>query len=103
MIAIREALWRRDAEPILRIDSSFTTGTIYTAYREGDRLDLRLTELPAPITKRFPLDDLQGQEKRREFAVVAVVDDRTDDRICGFLAAAYQAWNRRLTIGPSLC
>jgi ribosomal protein S18 acetylase RimI-like enzyme len=94
MIAIREAKFPDDAESISRIDTSFTTDTIYTAFQSEDEIGLRLTSLPAPITKRFPLEDLSRQVSAWEFAVVAIVDDR----ICAFLAAAYQIWNRRLTI-----
>ena len=94
MVTIREAKLPEDAEQILRIDTSFTTDTIYTAYQAEDQLGLRLTPLPDPITKRFPLDDLSKQDRQWEFAVVATVEDR----ICGFLAASYHEWNRRLTI-----
>jgi ribosomal protein S18 acetylase RimI-like enzyme len=40
------------------------------------------------------LNDLDKQDRPWEFAVVAIANDR----ICGFLAASYQAWNRRLII-----
>jgi len=94
VIALREAKLPEDAEQISRIDTSFTTDTIYTAYRDGDQMGLRLTKLRALITKRFPLDDADKPDRPWEFATVAIVDDR----ICGFLAAGYQVWNRRLTI-----
>jgi ribosomal protein S18 acetylase RimI-like enzyme len=92
MITLREATFPKDAEQIVCMDVSFTTDTIYTAYRDGDQMGLRLTALQSPLTKRFPLDDLD--EGAWEFAMVATVEGR----ICGFLAARYQTWNRRLTI-----
>jgi ribosomal protein S18 acetylase RimI-like enzyme len=94
MITLREARLPEDAEQITRIDNSFTTDRIYTVYHHGDQLGLMLTTLPTPVTKRFPFNDLDKQDKPWEFAVVAIVADR----ICGFLAVGYQAWNRRLTI-----
>jgi ribosomal protein S18 acetylase RimI-like enzyme len=94
MITLREVTFPKDAEQIVSMDVSFTTDTIYTAYRDGDHMELRLTALQSPLTKRFPLDDLDKQERAWEFAMVATVEGR----ICGLLAARYQAWNRRLTI-----
>lgn len=94
MITVREAKFPEDAEQIARIDTSFTTEAIYTAHGDGERIGLRLTPLETPVTKRFPLDDLNQQERPWEFAMVAFADDR----ICGFLAAGYRTWNRRLTI-----
>ncbi len=94
MITLREANLPEDGDQILRIDTSFTTSTIYTAYVEGDQMGIRSTELAAPITKRFPLDDLLEPQRRWEFAAVAMVDDQ----IRGFVAAGYQPWNRRLIV-----
>jgi ribosomal protein S18 acetylase RimI-like enzyme len=94
MVTLREAKFPEDAEQIVRIDTSFATDTIYTAYRDGDQIGLRLITLRTPMTKRFPLDDLVKQDRPWEFSTVAVVDDR----ICGFLAAGFQVWNRRLTV-----
>jgi ribosomal protein S18 acetylase RimI-like enzyme len=94
MISIREAKFPEDAEQIERIDTSFTTDTVYIAHHHGDEMVLRLSTLVAPVTKRFPLHDLNKLDTPWEFATVAIVEDR----ICGFLAAGYQVWNRRLTI-----
>jgi ribosomal protein S18 acetylase RimI-like enzyme len=94
MIALREARLPEDAGQIKSIDTGFTTEAIYTAYRDGDLFGLRFTTLLEPITKRFPLDDPDSPDRPWEFAVVAVAGDR----ICGFLAAGYQVWNRRLTL-----
>jgi hypothetical protein len=90
MITLRGATFPEEAEQIVCMDVSFTTDTIYTPYRDGDQMGLRLTALQSPLTKRFPLDDLD--ERAWEFAMVATVEGR----ICGFLAARYQTWNQRL-------
>lgn len=94
MVVIREAKMPEDTEEIASLDTSFTTDKIYTAYCNPDEMGLRLVTLNAPITKRFPLNDLSRQDRPWEFAAVAVADDR----ICGFIAAGHQDWNRRLTI-----
>jgi GNAT superfamily N-acetyltransferase len=94
MISIREAKFPEDTEQIARIDTSFTTDTVYIAHRHGDQMGLCLSTLPTPVTKRFPLHDLNKHDTPWEFAAVAIVENR----ICGFLAAGYQVWNRRLTI-----
>lgn len=92
MITLREATFPEDAEQIVCMDVSFTTYTIYTPYLNGDQMGLRLTTLQSPLTKRFSLADVH--ESAWEFAMVATVEGR----ICGFPAARYQTWNRRLTI-----
>lgn len=94
MIAVREARFPEDLEQIVRIDTSFTSKTIYAADCDDGQIALRLTTPEEPITKRFPLEGLAISDRLWEFAAVALVDDR----ICGFLGAGYQAWNRRLTI-----
>jgi len=94
MISIREAKFPEDAEQIALIDTSFTTDTAYLAYHHGDQMGLRLSTLPTPVTKRFPLNDLNKHDTTWEFSTVAIAEDR----ICGFLAAGFHAWNRRLTI-----
>lgn len=94
MITLRDAKFPEDAQPITCIDTSFTTDMVYTAYQDGDQVGLRVTPAHPPVTKRFPMSDLDNPDRPWEFATVASVDDR----ICGFLAAGYQEWNRRLTI-----
>jgi ribosomal protein S18 acetylase RimI-like enzyme len=94
VITLRAAELPEDTEQILAIDRAFTTDAIYTVHRNGDLIALQLTPLTAPITKCFPLDDLLKPDKPWEFATVALADAR----ICAFLAAGYQPWNRRLTI-----
>jgi ribosomal protein S18 acetylase RimI-like enzyme len=92
MITIREATFPKDAEQIVCMDVSFTTDTIYTAYGDSEQMGLRITALQSSLSKRFPLNDLD--ERAWEFAMVAAVEGR----ICGFVAARYQTWNRRVTI-----
>ena len=83
-----------DAAAILQIDRSFSTDTIFTAYCDTHQMGIRLTPTDSTVTKSFPLEDLSQEDRPWELAVVAV----DGDEICGFLAAGYQAWNRRLTL-----
>ena len=94
MVVLREARFSEDAEQIASIDTSFTTAIIYIPRRDGDVILLEQVTLDVPITKRFPIDDLNKRDSPLEFAVVATINDR----ICGFIAADYQVWNRRVTI-----
>jgi ribosomal protein S18 acetylase RimI-like enzyme len=97
MITLRTADLAQDAEQIMRIDTAFTTETIYIVSLEGDPVGLRLLNLPSPVTKRLPLHrhDLLRTDIPWEFAIVATVDGT----VRGFLAASYRSWNRRLTVG----
>ena len=45
MVTLREVKLPEDAAQIARIDIGFTTDTAYTAYHDGDQMDLRLTPL----------------------------------------------------------
>jgi ribosomal protein S18 acetylase RimI-like enzyme len=94
LIVVRKAMLPDDAAQIASMDISFTTDQVYTAERDGDQLALRLLRLATPVRKTFPLDDLCRLDRPWEFASVATVDER----ICGFIAAGYHPWNRRLTI-----
>jgi ribosomal protein S18 acetylase RimI-like enzyme len=94
MVVLREARLPEDAEQIASIDTSFTTDMIYVPRFDGDMILLKQVTLDVPITKRFPIDDLIQRDTPWEFAIVATINDR----ICGFIAADYQVWNRRVTI-----
>jgi GNAT superfamily N-acetyltransferase len=94
MIEVREARLPQDAPAIAAIDTSFATDVIYDAVATGLGFELRERRLAAPLTKRFPLDDLGDESRPWSQAFVA----EQDGRIVGFAAAAYEAWNRRLTL-----
>src|SRR5271165_2503406 len=91
---IREARLPEDAGTILEIDRSFSTDSIYLVYCDDEQIGIRLTHLDSTTTKSFPLQDLNREDRPWELGLVAL----DGDRICGFVAAGYQAWNRRLTI-----
>jgi ribosomal protein S18 acetylase RimI-like enzyme len=60
----------------------------------GDAIRLTLRALPAPLTKRFPLDDLESPDRPYDHAWAAW----DGERCVGFAASSYEAWNRRLTL-----
>lgn len=93
-IRVREAVLPDDAAAIAAIDTAFTTRTAYVVEASADAIRLVLRELAAPLTKRFPLDDLDDPERPYDRAWVAVAGQT----IVGFVAAAFEAWNRRLTL-----
>ena len=94
MIVVRPASFPRDAAAIAGIDTSFTTDSVFdvTAAEDGVRLTLRA--LADPLTKRFPLDDLESPERPYDRAWAAW----DGERCVGFAATSYESWNRRLTL-----
>lgn len=94
MPVVRAANLRQDAAGIAAIDTSFTTRQVYDIAVVGDEVRLALRDLAAPLTKRFPLDDLEDPERPYDQAWVAV----EDQAIVGFAATSYAAWNRRLVL-----
>ena len=94
MIGLRDAQLPADADAILQIDTSFSTNAIYIVDRSSTGITLREIELALPLTKRFPLDELKNENRKWDFAQVAI----DDGHVCGFAAADYQEWNRRLIL-----
>jgi ribosomal protein S18 acetylase RimI-like enzyme len=94
MIGLRDAQFPADADAILQIDTSFSTDAIYVVDRSSTGITLRQIELDLPLNKRFPLDELRNENRKWDFAQVAI----DDGHVCGFAAADYQEWNRRLIL-----
>jgi ribosomal protein S18 acetylase RimI-like enzyme len=93
-LAVRSAVLARDASGIAALDTSFTTAQVYDAAVEGEEIRLTLRSLAAPLTKRFPLDNLDDPERPYDQAWVAV----EDATVVGFAATSYASWNRRLVL-----
>lgn len=94
MIRIREARLPDDAAAIEAIDTSFTTDVIFEVEATGDGFTLRERQFAAPITKRFPLDDVRQNDRPWSHGFVA-----DDGGACvGFAAAGLEPWNRRLVL-----
>ncbi|MFG2990562.1 GNAT family N-acetyltransferase [Streptomyces sp. NPDC048257] len=96
-----------DAGAIEALDSSFTTATVFEVSdpgpHAGSGLGFLLREVPVdpPVHKVFPPEehDEQGSGGGKDSDADARTFVALDgDRLCGFAAAGYTAWNRRLTI-----
>jgi ribosomal protein S18 acetylase RimI-like enzyme len=93
-VTIRIARLPEDAAGIAALDTAFTTTQVYDVAVSGEDVRLSLRALDAPLTKRFPLDDLDDPGRPYDQAWVA--DD--DGAIVGFAATSYASWNRRLVL-----
>lgn len=94
MLVVRNAVLPEDAARIAEIDTAFTTDQVYDVDVSGDGIWLNLRKLSAPLTKRFPLDDLEGPEHPYDRAWIAV----DDGRYVGFAATSFATWNRRVVL-----
>uniref|UniRef100_A0AAU2JLJ7 GNAT family N-acetyltransferase n=1 Tax=Streptomyces sp. NBC_00049 TaxID=2903617 RepID=A0AAU2JLJ7_9ACTN len=94
-----------DAGAIEALDSSFTTATVFEVAEgeAGGGLGFLLREVPVdpPVYKEFPPEEHDEQGLGRgsgadgDARTYVALDGGT---VCGFVAAGYAAWNRRLTI-----
>lgn len=94
MADIRPADFVQDCDAIAALDTGFVTKAVYEVEVRGDAIVLSARILDAPLTKRFPLDDLQASDRPYDVGWVAV----DGGRIVGFAATSFQAWNRRLVL-----
>jgi ribosomal protein S18 acetylase RimI-like enzyme len=93
-VTVRPAVFPDDADAIARIDTSFTTDTIYEVRLDSDSFRIDATSVVPPVTKTFPIDGISGW-RAWERAWVASDDDGT---VCGFCAVRDQQWNRQLVL-----
>lgn len=94
MIAIREARLPDDAAAIEAIDTSFATDAVFDVEAGGDGFSLRERRLSAPLAKRFPLEDVQADDRPWSHGFLA-----EDGGVCvGFAACGFDPWNRRLVL-----
>ncbi len=95
MFVIRPARWPQDIPALSAFDTSFLTNTVYRVAQDG--LSFRLVEETAtpPLHKSYPFDPTDPEERANwDHAVVA----EAGERLFGFAAAQYMAWNRRAVI-----
>jgi ribosomal protein S18 acetylase RimI-like enzyme len=95
MTRIRAARLPDDIDAITALDISFDTDVIFGARFDNGLIALEEVRLDAPITKSFPLNDLSDPIMPWTIGLVAV--DQAD-RVIGFVAAEFRAWNRRLVL-----
>ena len=95
MFVIRPARRLQDIPALSALDISFSTDTVYRVAQDG--LSFRLVEETAtpPLHKSYPFDPTDPEERGNwTHAVVA----KAGERLVGFAAAQYVAWNRRAVI-----
>ncbi|MFD7259260.1 GNAT family N-acetyltransferase [Streptomyces sp. NPDC059874] len=95
----------QDAGAIEALDGSFTTDTVFEVAPAEAGLGFLLQEVPVdpPVYKEFPPEEHDEQGLGRGSGADGSGDARTyvaldGERLCGFVAVGYAAWNRRLTI-----
>jgi ribosomal protein S18 acetylase RimI-like enzyme len=93
-VIVRSAVLPRDIAGIAALDTRFTTTEVYDVAVVDEEIRLSLRSLDAPLTKRFPLGDLDDAGRPYDQAWVAV----EDAEIVGFAATSYASWNRRLVL-----
>ena len=93
-LAVRTAVFPDDVPGIAALDTAFTTSQVYEVGVSGDRIALTLRDVDKPLTKRFPLDDLEDPDRPYDTAWVAT----ESETIIGFAATSHTAWNRRLAL-----
>ena len=94
MISVRDARLPDDAGAIEAIDTSLATDSLYDVEVSGAGFALRERRLGAPISKRFPLEDVRDPERPWSHGFIA----EQDGDCVGFAAAGFEPWNRRLTL-----
>jgi ribosomal protein S18 acetylase RimI-like enzyme len=95
LIRTRPARLPHDVEAIAALDISFDTDVIFAARFDDGRISLEEVRLDAPITKSFPLNDLHDPIMPWTIGLVAIDEN---ERVIGFVAAEFRAWNRRLVL-----
>lgn len=78
---------------LAQLDTSFTTDMIYEVEKDPHSFRLVPKILEIPITKKYKIE-FESEEKIWNKIIVA----REKGDICGFLAYAYQDWNKRLSV-----
>jgi GNAT superfamily N-acetyltransferase len=95
MTKIRAVRLPDDIQAILALDISYDTDVIFGVRFDDGLIALEEVRLDAPIRKSFPLNDLHDPIMPWTIGLVAVDEH---DRIIGFVAAEFRAWNRRLML-----
>ena len=102
MLTLRPLRWPEDREPLLALDTSFTTDSVYRVVASGLSFALEATPVAPSLRKVYDLsgevDGLPGFER--------VIIAEVGGELAGMAALKYEAWNRRavlwhLYIGPA--
>ena len=93
MTSIREAVFPDDLEAIRALDTGFATDFIFRAEVTLEGVTVQREVLAEPFAKVFPLVDL-APSGPDDVALVSV----SGQRITGFAAGVFHAWNRRMAV-----
>ena len=93
MTAIRDAVFPDDLEAIHALDTGFATDCVFRAEVTLEGVTVRREVLAEPFAKVFPLEDL-APPGPDDVALVSM----SGQRITGFAAGTFQAWNRRMAV-----
>ena len=94
MISLRHLRWPEDREPLLALDTSFTTDHVYRVVATGPSFVLEDTTIKPPLHKVYDLADDVDSLPQFDHVVVAEVDAR----IGGMAALKFDSWNRRAVL-----
>lgn len=90
---IRDLDRRADRRAVEAIDTGFETGSVFELVTGPRRVELVERALPAPITKRYPIDEVFAPWARWTAGWVA-----DDGGVRGFAAAGHEPWHERLVL-----
>jgi GNAT superfamily N-acetyltransferase len=93
MSTIREAVFPDDLEGIQALDTGFATDCVFRAEVTLEGVTVQRELLAEPFAKVFPLRDL-APTGPDDLALVSL----SGQRITGFAAGAFHAWNRRMAV-----
>ena len=83
----------RDRRGVLAIDTGFETDVVFALETRPRRLELVERMLPAPITKRYAIDEVFATWARWDTGWVA-----DDGEVRGFATVGYEPWHARLNL-----
>jgi ribosomal protein S18 acetylase RimI-like enzyme len=92
-VPIRPLDRTRDRRGVLAIDTGFDTDVVFELAIAPRRLELIERPLPAPITKRYEIDEVFAAWARWDTGWVA-----DDGEVRGFAAVGFEPWHARLNL-----
>jgi ribosomal protein S18 acetylase RimI-like enzyme len=93
MLRIRELDPARDRAAVEGIDTAFETDVVFDLVTRARSIELVERPLPAPITKRYAIDEVFAPWRRWKRGWVA-----ENDRVRGFAAVEHEPWHQRLIL-----
>lgn len=92
-LTVREMNRAADRRGVAALDTSFQTTSVFDVVVAPHRIELVERALSAPLTKRYPIEDVFAHWASWRTGFVA-----EDDEICGFAAVEHEPWHSRLVL-----